>query len=614
MSQLLDVFGFLSVVLRGLTLALQSMVAGGLVFALFVGRAEAGTVAARACRRLLLASALGLALAQAGYVAANSAILMGTADLDLAGVAGASFFVAGALAAILALSIAALVWTARPASLAARGQADAALHGAADTAFKVAAPVEPQGAAPLSYPGGVTTPAQGTAAAAAPDAPGGAQSGRAADFRRARPALGGALLLALGLLVAAVATSHAAARIEDRALPLALTFLHQAATACWIGGLPYLVLALARTPEAAAARLVARRFSRLAQVSVAVLLAAGIGLAAIYVGSPAAILGTAYGAMVSSKAVLLALLLGLGALNYQVVHHAEAGNLSGLARLRRFAEAEVGIGFTVILAAASLTSQPPAADLAPRDLVSLPEIEARLAPRPPRLAPPPASEMLPPSLRGTAASPGHHDLESYLSTVPGQLAESPTPGEIALSEFNHNVSGLVVLVAGLLALAARAGWRWARNWPLAFLALAVFLFLLADAEYWPLGPVPFWRGFLVAEALQHRLAVLLIVAFAFYERRVQTGRATRPATALVFPFVCFLGGALLLTHSHSLNNPKDELLVEISHASIAILGVAAGWSRWLELRLPDGPRRALSLVWPICLVLVGVILLDYRES
>jgi putative copper resistance protein D len=550
MTQLLDVFGFLSVVLRGLTLALQSMVIGGLAFDLFIARADAGAAAARACRRLLIASALALALAQAGYLAADTAILMGTADLGLAAVAGANFFVAGALATALALAVAALAaWAARP---------DRGAGG--------------------------------------------------------RPALAAALLLALGLLGAAVATSHAAARLEGRALLVALTSLHLAAIACWIGGLPYLLLALGRAPDAAAARTVAARFSRLAQGSVAVLLAAGIGLAAIYVGSPAAILGTAYGAMVSAKVILLALLLGLGALNYYVVRRAEAGDTSGLAGLRRFAEAEVGIGFTVILAAASLTSQPPAVDLAARDLVSLSEIEARMAPRPPRLVPPAASERLSPALQRAAASPGGRDLGAYLSYVPGQLAEPPTAGELALSEFNHNVSGLVVLLAGLLAVAARAGWRWARNWPLAFLALAVFLFLLADAEYWPLGPVPFWRGFLVAEALQHRLAVLLIVAFALFERRVQTGNAASPATALVFPFVCFLGGALLLTHSHSLNNPKSQLLVELSHASIAILGVAAGWSRWLELRLPDGPRRAISWIWPICLILVGALLLDYRES
>lgn len=588
MIQLLDVFGFLSVVLRGLTLALQSMVIGGLVFDLFIARADAGAAAVRACRHLLVASALALALAQAAYLAADTAILMGTADLSLAAVAGANFFVAGVIATALALAVAVLAfWTARPGrdtrvvegrqlrdpNLRRRG-----LHG--------------------------------------PDLGGLPHRPDLEDRRGAggRAALAAALLLSLGLLAATVATSHAAARLEGRALLLALTSLHVAAIACWIGGLPYLLLALARVPDTAAARTVASRFSRLAQGSVAVLLGAGIGLAAIYVGSPAAILGTAYGAMVSAKAILLALLLGLGALNYYVVRRAEAGDTSGLAGLRRFAEAEVGIGFTVILAAASLTSQPPAVDLAARDLVSLPEIEARMAPRLPRLVPPPASERLSPALQRAAAGPGRGDLGAYLSYVPGQLAEPPTAGEIALSEFNHNVSGLVVLLAGLLAVAARAGWRWARNWPLAFLALAVFLFLLADAEYWPLGPVPFWRGFLVAEALQHRLAVLLIVAFALFERRVQTGSAASPATALVFPFVCFLGGALLLTHSHSLNNPKNELLVELSHASIAILGVAAGWSRWLELRLPDGPRRALSWVWPLCLILVGVLLLDYRES
>jgi copper resistance protein D len=583
MIQLLDVFGFLSVVLRGLTLALQSMVIGGLVFDLFIARAEAGAGAVRACRRLLAASALALALAQAGYLAADTAILMGTADLSLAAVAGANFFVAGAIATVLALAVAAVaLWTARPGRDAA-GRAGRRLRGPdlRDLADE-------------------------------PDLAGSIGSGGGKHGER--PALAAALLLSLGILGAAVATSHAAARLEGRALLLALTSLHLAAIACWIGGLPYLLLALGRVPDTAAARTLASRFSRLAQGSVAVLLAAGIGLAVIYVGSPAAILGTAYGAMVSAKAVLLALLLGLGALNYYVVRRAQAGDTSGLPSLRRFAEAEVGIGFTVILAAASLTSQPPAVDLAARDLVSLPEIEARMAPRPPRLVPPPANERLPPALQRAAAGPGRHDLGSYLSYVPGQLADPPTAGELALSEFNHNVSGLVVLLAGLLAVAARAGWRWARNWPLAFLALAVFLFLLADAEYWPLGPVPFWRGFLVAEALQHRLAVLLIVAFALYERRVQAGSAASPATALVFPFVCFLGGALLLTHSHSLNNPKNQLLVELSHASIAILGVAAGWSRWLELRLPDGPRRVISWIWPICLILVGALLLDYRES
>jgi putative copper resistance protein D len=82
----------------------------------------------------------------------------------------------------------------------------------------------------------------------------------------------------------------------------------------------------------------------------------------------------------------------------------------------------------------------------------------------------------------------------------------------------------------------------------------------------------------------------------------------------VFPLVCAIGGALLLTHSHALGNVKEELLAELSHVPLAILGVTAGWSRWLELRLPVEDRRVFSWIWPACFVLIGAVLLDYRES
>ena len=52
----------------------------------------------------------------------------------------------------------------------------------------------------------------------------------------------------------------------------------------------------------------------------------------------------------------------------------------------------------------------------------------------------------------------------------------------------------------------------------------------------------------------------------------------------MFPAVCALGGALLLTHNHTLGNVKEELLTEISHTAIALFAVFAGWTRWLELR------------------------------
>jgi putative copper resistance protein D len=46
----------------------------------------------------------------------------------------------------------------------------------------------------------------------------------------------------------------------------------------------------------------------------------------------------------------------------------------------------------------------------------------------------------------------------------------------------------------------------------------------------------------------------------------------------------------------------------------------AGWGRWLELRLDgsDTPvqesRRIAAWVWPVCLILIGILLLNYREA
>jgi putative copper resistance protein D len=146
------------------------------------------------------------------------------------------------------------------------------------------------------------------------------------------------------------------------------------------------------------------------------------------------------------------------------------------------------------------------------------------------------------------------------------------------------------------------------------LGLAAFLLVRSDPENWPLGPRGFWESFVVAEVLQHRVFVLLVVAFALFEWRVQTNRVAARSTALVFPAVCALGGALLLTHSHSLANAKEELLTELSHIPLALFAILAGWSRWLELRLSNKYRYIPARIWPVCFVLIGTVLLLYRES
>ena len=155
--------------------------------------------------------------------------------------------------------------------------------------------------------------------------------------------------------------------------------------------------------------------------------------------------------------------------------------------------------------------------------------------------------------------------------------------------------------------------RWARHWPLAFIGLAIFIFLRADPENWPLGPRPFWASFSQPDVLQHRLFALLIIAFAIFEWRIQALRSRRGS--LIFPAVCALGGALLLLHSHAVSSARDEFFAQLFHTPIALLGVTAGWARRLELRLPQGRAAIIaSRVWPVCLMLVGLVLLVYRES
>jgi putative copper resistance protein D len=407
-------------------------------------------------------------------------------------------------------------------------------------------------------------------------------------------------------LSALVATSHAAGRIEDQFILLALTALHHASTAVWIGGLAYLAVSLAHF--APAAPLLCRRFSRMAMVGAGVLMASGLGMSLKYVGSRAAVYGTSYGAMVASKAALFLLILLVGSFNFLIVRQ-HTGKLTHLlGYLQRFAEAEIGLGFTVILAAASLTSQPPAIDLI-QGRVTGAEIWQRLYPVWPRLQTPPLGALSPATPLRFSGIAGPN------SFTPGTSYRPSSPADIAWSEYNHHWAGLIVLAIGLLAVLSASGLApWARHWPLVFLGLAVFLFLRADPENWPLGPRSFWQSFAVAEVMQHRLFVLLIVAFAVFEWGVRNARIAAPAAALVFPAVCAAGGALLLTHTHSLANVKEELLAELSHIPLAIFAVIAGWSRWLELRLPQARQRIPACIWPVCFILIGAVLLNYREG
>ncbi len=193
------------------------------------------------------------------------------------------------------------------------------------------------------------------------------------------------VLVAAGalLLGAALADSHAAARLGDNGLALLATGAHELGAALWLGGLPCFWLALRPSGSAEFARRTGARFSLLAGSGVVLILAGAAVFVALYMGSLDAVYGTAYGAMAVTKGILLVLLLLLGLANFRGVRRIpEDGAV--VAQIRRFVEVEMGIGVAVLMAAASITSMPPAVDLR-EDRVTLAEIGQRMAPALPRL-------------------------------------------------------------------------------------------------------------------------------------------------------------------------------------------------------------------------------------
>ena len=410
--------------------------------------------------------------------------------------------------------------------------------------------------------------------------------------------------LGLGLLLMANAAwlAHAVSRLHDRGPLMVGTVLHQLGAVVWVGGLLHLVgfaLLWRRAGGPAAEPFGVRVLARFSVVAIAgliLVLAPGLYLSISYVGGWGGLIGTGYGVMVLSKVALLGCALVLGGLNVLILRRGEAGAGAIAARVPAFIEAEVGLGLTLLLAAASLTSLPPSVDVV-ADRATPAEVAARFRPALPRLSSPPIAQLL------AAAAP----MDDTLATR--------QPEEYAWSEYNHHAAGFFVFTMGLLALLDRTGRaRWARHWPLGFLGLAAFLFVRNDPRAWPLGPAGFWESMVLPDVLQHRLVVLLVVALAVFEWMVRSARLTRPGGRLVFPLLCASGGALLLTHSHAMFNLKTEFLAEVSHAPIGLLGVVMAWGRWLEIRLPAADGRIPGWIWAACMTAIGLILLVYRET
>jgi copper transport protein len=173
-------------------------------------------------------------------------------------------------------------------------------------------------------------------------------------------ALAGSILAAGSLCL-----SGHAATAEPRWLSAPLMAAHVVTAAFWLGSLWPLAAAL-RLPAPEAVMLL-RRFSRLAVGAVGVLVAAGVGLAVIQLGSVAALWTSAYGIRLLVKLAFVALLLALAALNRTRLTPALAAGGGAAGRgLRTSIAAEIALGVAILAATASLGfAVPPRALSAP---------------------------------------------------------------------------------------------------------------------------------------------------------------------------------------------------------------------------------------------------------
>ena len=173
----------------------------------------------------------------------------------------------------------------------------------------------------------------------------------------------GLLIAAIGVLAAMlvdVGLSHAGAGNQP-IIDSAVQWLHLVAAGAWLGGLTALLVWLRyRAPDDSAAD-VARRFSLLATISIALVVITGVVRAVEEIGTIDALFGTLFGWLIIGKSALLIVLAALGALNHFL--HVPRG-VAGLGPLRKVGRAEVGVAAVIVLLTSALVNIAPPAETA----------------------------------------------------------------------------------------------------------------------------------------------------------------------------------------------------------------------------------------------------------
>lgn len=226
-----------------------------------------------------------------------------------------------------------------------------------------------------------------------------------------------------------------------------------------------------------------------------------------------------------------------------------------------------------------------------------------------------------------------HDQHSQISSpeVPttghqrhGAVGDQPmwegSVAGIAYSEFNHHLTGILVLIIGLSELRQALAvpfWAWTRFFlPGALLSAGFFLLVWSDHEAWPIGSLSFMQTFFGSdsEIFQHKSYALLSLTVGTIELLRRLGQIGHAAWVAPLPLFAIIGGLMLFGHSHGLHPSAQKIALD--HAMMGTMAVTAGSCKLLSdwLRSPSNSQAPRwELLWAGLLLLIGIQLLIYAE-
>jgi hypothetical protein len=223
--------------------------------------------------------------------------------------------------------------------------------------------------------------------------------------------------------------------------------------------------------------------------------------------------------------------------------------------------------------------------------------------------------------------------EHDMSSMPGMNTNAPAaienPAQAAKhradkreSEFNHHLAGFLVIVAGIFIfwesdLAKR--WPLVRYiWPLCFIVAGLFLLVFSDTEIWPFGPQTPWYALTHnTEDLQHKIFSVILLAIGYVELQRARGKLRSLWATWVFPVAGVTGAIMLLFHVHGVDMQAQQAMetmenIQKQHRWFAATGLGVALTNGLA-GAPQKWRQFFKKIWPLLLITLGVLLIQYTE-